>query len=161
MVVTVRDPGRGRAAGQEQQQTERSYLADLRAAFLQPAMFLLLLSASVRQLAGLSWANNNVNYFQVISVGPFLPANLLFQQYYPDQEVGFYWLTVCSILGGSVGVVSGGFITDRLQARLGLHSRLWVQSGIIVCQHLYIIKGLPKVNICSINAIFFQSIHRC
>jgi len=116
VLVTVRDPGRGQAAGQgEQQQAERSYLADLRDAFLQPAMFLLLLSASVRQLAGLSWANNNVNYFQ---------------QYYPDQEVGFYWLTVCSILGGSVGVVSGGFITDRLQARLGLHSRLWVQSGI-------------------------------
>ena len=151
MLVTVRDPGRGQAAGQgEQQQAERSYLADLRDAFLQPAMFLLLLSASVRQLAGLSWANNNVNYFQVsllstvhrtrsevdqdylVFCWTFSPScNLLFQQYYPDQEVGFYWLTVCSILGGSVGVVSGGFITDRLQARLGLHSRLWVQSGII------------------------------
>ena len=35
-------------------------------------MLLLLVSASVRQLAGLSWANNNVNYFE---------------QYYDDIKV--------------------------------------------------------------------------
>ena len=28
--------------------------------------------------------------------------------------------------------VVGGFITDKLQARFGLHSRLWVQSGFLV-----------------------------
>ena len=61
-------------------------------AFSQPSLLLLLLSASVRQLAGLSWANNNVNYFN---------------EYYKDITVDFYWLTVCSICGGAVGVVSG------------------------------------------------------
>ena len=28
--------------------------------------------------------------------------------------------------------VVGGFITDKLQARFGLHSRLWVQSGFLI-----------------------------
>ena len=27
---------------------------------------------------------------------------------------------------------AGGFITDKLQARFGLHSRLWVQSGFLI-----------------------------
>ena len=31
-----------------------------------------------------------------------------------------------------MGVVSGGFITDQLQKRFGLHSRLWVQSGFLI-----------------------------
>ena len=72
--------------------TVRAYLSSLLAAFSQPSLLLLLLAASVRQLAGLSWANNNVNYFN---------------QYYQDVTVDFYWLTVCSICGGAVGVVSG------------------------------------------------------
>ena len=70
----------------------RDYLSSLATAFSQPSLLLLLVSASVRQLAGLSWANNNVNYFK---------------QYYQDIQVDFYWLTVCSICGGAVGVVSG------------------------------------------------------
>ena len=70
----------------------RDYLSSLLAAFSQPSLLLLLLAASVRQLAGLSWANNNVNYFN---------------EYYKDTKVDFYWLTVCSICGGAVGVVSG------------------------------------------------------
>ena len=63
---------------------------------------MLIISAAVRQIAGLAWANNNVNYFE---------------QYFPDQTIGYYWITVCSICGGAVGVVSGGFITDKLQKR--------------------------------------------
>ena len=70
-------------------------------------------------------------------------------QYFPDKEIGYYWLTVCSVAAGGFGVVAGGYITDRLQARcghvslytrdtratrgrFGLHSRLWVQSGFLV-----------------------------
>jgi len=117
--VTVRDPRQKK----EEEKTEGkktaviSYLKDLRTAFCQPAMILLLVSASVRHLAGLSWAQNNVNYFK---------------EYYGDKKIGYYWLTVCSIFGGSVGVVSGGFITDILQKKFGLHSRLWVQSGFLL-----------------------------
>ena len=79
----------------------RDYLSSLATAFSQPSLLLLLVSASVRQLAGLSWANNNVNYFK---------------QYYQDIQVDFYWLTVCSICGGAVGVVSGNSNVTSLSA---------------------------------------------
>ena len=70
----------------------KELLGDLWTAFRQPTLILLVVSASLRQIAGLAWANNNVNYFN---------------QYYQDVTVDFYWLTVCSICGGAVGVVSG------------------------------------------------------
>ena len=116
--LTVREPRKKEKADKtEDKKTSMvSYLKDLRTAFCQPAMILLLVSASVRQLAGLSWAQNNVNYFE---------------EYYPDKDIDYYWLTVCSIVGGSFGVVSGGFITDVLQKKFGLHSRLWVQSAFL------------------------------
>ena len=44
-------------------------------------------------------------------------------QYFPDKEIGYYWLTVCSVAAGGFGVVAGGYITDRLQARCGHVSR--------------------------------------
>ena len=96
-MLVLRDP-RSAGKGEEEKQSEGwravagEYLKSLLSAFSQPSLLLLLLSASVRQLAGLSWANNNVNYFN---------------EYYKDVKVDFYWLTVCSICGGAVGVVSG------------------------------------------------------
>merc|ERR1711892_1584288 len=122
--LTVREPRKKENADKtEDKKTSMvSYLKDLRVAFCQPAMILLLVSASVRQLAGLSWAQNNVNYFE---------------EYYPDKDIDYYWLTVCSIVGGSVGVVSGGFITDILQKKFGLHSRLWVQSAFLTLALYY------------------------
>ena len=80
----------------------KELLGDLWTAFRQPTLILLVVSASVRQIAGLAWANNNVNYFT---------------QYFPDKEIAYYWLTVCSVFAGGFGVVSGGWITDRLQKR--------------------------------------------
>jgi len=94
----------------------KDLLRDLWTAFRQPTLILLVISASVRQIAGLAWANNNVNYFT---------------EYYPDKDIAYYWLTVCSVFAGGFGVVSGGWITDRLQKRFGLHSRLWVQSAFL------------------------------
>ena len=61
------------SVGEKAGNTRGNFLADLSTAFCQPTMVLLLLAASVRQLAGLSWANNNVNYFE---------------EYYADIKVG-------------------------------------------------------------------------
>ena len=33
-----------------------------------------------------------------------------------------------SVGGGSVGVLTGGYFSDRLVNRLGIHSRLWILS---------------------------------
>ena len=42
--------------------------SDLWTAFRQPTLLLLVLAASVRQIAGLAWANNNVNYFEQVTL---------------------------------------------------------------------------------------------
>jgi len=89
-----------------------SYLWKVVTALRQPGMLLLFLAASIRHTAGYAWAHNNVPYFS---------------NYHQGKEIG-YWLTVCTIGGGSVGVVGGGYLSDLAVTRLGLHSRLWLLS---------------------------------
>ena len=60
--------------------------------------------------AGLSWAFNTRSYFQ---------------QEYPEFDISL-WLLACSLGGGGFGVFFGGWLSDRLVQKLGLHSRLWV-----------------------------------
>jgi len=111
---TVKDPRSNSQEGDvaANKLSLKEYLLSLKTAFLQPAMIFLALAAIFRQLAGLSWANNNVNYFS---------------QYFPDTDIG-YWLFICSMVGGSSGVLMGGILTDIVQKYLGLHSRLWMQT---------------------------------
>merc|ERR1712241_417640 len=78
--------------------------------FFSPAMLLLLVAATFRQCAGFSWAYNTKPYFL---------------KYYPGFDIS-YWILACSIGGGSFGVFFGGFLSDRVVTKLGLHSRLWV-----------------------------------
>ena len=85
-------------------------------------MLLLFLAAAVRHTSGYSWANNNVNYFN---------------EYHEGKEIG-YWFTVCSIVGGSVGVFGGGFLSDLLVRKMGLHSRLWLLGAFTVGTNLLI-----------------------
>ena len=72
---------------------------------LQPFLFLFL-------SAGYAWAYNTQNYLN---------------EYYQDFNPGL-WLTSCSIFGGSFGVFVGGWISDQLVQKFGLHSRLWLLS---------------------------------
>jgi len=101
----------GKATGGSQWKKD-SYLRKVVTALSQPEMILLFLAASVRHTAGYSWAHNNVPYFS---------------NYHQGKEIG-YWLTVCTIGGGSVGVVGGGYLSDLAVTKLGLHSRLWLLS---------------------------------
>ena len=84
------------------------YLSKLWRSFTNPALGLLLIAAIARQTAGYSWAYNT---------RPF------FQSYHPTFSLG-YWILLASCLGGSFGVFAGGYFSDRLVTRLGLHSRL-------------------------------------
>jgi len=74
----------------------------------------LLVAATVRQTGGFCWAYN---------------TRLYFGKYYPefDDELG-WWIFADSLVGGSFGVFFGGFFSDRIVGKLGLHSRLWVLS---------------------------------
>ena len=77
-------------------------------------MMALLVAATVRQTGGFCWAYN---------------TRLYFGKYYPefDDELG-WWIFADSLVGGSFGVFFGGFFSDRIVGKLGLHSRLWVLS---------------------------------
>ena len=66
-------------------------------------------------LGGYCWAYNTRLYF-----GKFYPDF--------DSQLG-WWIFADSLVGGSFGVFFGGFFSDRIVAKLGLHSRLWVLSG--------------------------------
>ena len=72
----TRHTGAGEKAMEEDRKTAgdkvRELLRDLWTAFSQPTLILLVISASVRQIAGLAWANNNVNYFT---------------EYFPDKVI--------------------------------------------------------------------------
>lgn len=109
----------GKGQEEETEQKEKkswaAYFKALVQAFTQPEMLLLLAAAIFRHMAGLSWANNNVNFFN---------------EYHEGYDIG-YWLFACSIAGGSVGVIAGGIVTDLLKKRMGAHSRLWVQAAFL------------------------------
>ncbi|CAK8673998.1 uncharacterized protein LOC143468815 isoform X3 [Clavelina lepadiformis] len=75
-----------------------------------PAILMLLLAASVRHTASFCWAYNTQIYFNL---------------YYPEVDLGS-WMLLCSIVGGSIGIASGGIISDLVVSKYGINTRLWV-----------------------------------
>lgn len=63
--------------------------------------------------AGFSWAYNTQMYFLT---------------YYPDFNLGL-WVSGASIIGGSLGVAVGGYVSDRLVKRIGIKARVYVLAG--------------------------------
>jgi len=91
----------------------RTYIQKLMKSMTNPALLILLIAAMARHTAGLTWAYN---------------TRLYFQTYHPDFDLG-YWILLASVLGGSFGVFAGGYFSDRLVSKLGLHSRLWLLAA--------------------------------
>ncbi|CAL8091732.1 unnamed protein product [Orchesella dallaii] len=81
---------------------------------LQPAAILLGLGACLRHSAGYTWGYNSALYFQT---------------YFPNYSSASIWLTWITIGGGSLGVIFGGYVSDRLVSRLGIPSRALVLAG--------------------------------
>lgn len=52
-------------------------------------------------------------------------AQIYFSQYFPGEDVG-RWLSWIPLVGGSFGVLFGGFISDRVVKKRGLPARVWV-----------------------------------
>ena len=92
----TRNTGAGEKAMEEDRKTAgdkvRELLRDLWTAFSQPTLILLVISASVRQIAGLAWANNNVNYFT-----EYFPDKVLIYSY-TDHEFMIMMMTGHRIL---------------------------------------------------------------
>ena len=52
-------------------------------------------------------------------------AQLYNETYYPDSSSGLY-LCIATVIGGSVGLVMGGCVSDRIVAKFGIHARVWI-----------------------------------
>jgi len=90
--------------------TKPSYVGLVIKAFTSPVMIGLFVAASTRHTAGYAWAHNSVSYFH---------------DYHSGKEIGV-WFMITAISGGCLGVFSGGYLSDLLVTRLGVHSRLWL-----------------------------------
>nr|XP_026693449.1 protein spinster homolog 1-like isoform X2 [Ciona intestinalis]XP_026693450.1 protein spinster homolog 1-like isoform X2 [Ciona intestinalis]XP_026693451.1 protein spinster homolog 1-like isoform X2 [Ciona intestinalis] len=75
-----------------------------------PVILMLLVGACFRHSASFCWSYN---------------SQLYFDQYYPGTEVGLA-MSLTSIIGGTVGIVTGGILSDVLASRYGVRARLWV-----------------------------------
>ena len=82
--------------------------------FLRPSILLLWVASSIRNAAGYVWAYNTQLYFDGMGQTP--------------TEIGSY-MSWIPIVGGSFGVVFGGFISDRVVQRTGPHGRIWVLAA--------------------------------
>ena len=92
-----------------ERQASTSYTRLVVSSLTTPAIILLFFASAVRHTAGYAWAHNNVSYFQ---------------HYHEGKEIG-YWFILTPTLG-CVGVFAGGYISDLVVTRWGVHSRLWL-----------------------------------
>ncbi|XP_061722312.1 putative metabolite transport protein HI_1104 [Cydia pomonella] len=76
----------------------------------QPRIILLCIAASIRHCGGMCFAYN---------------ADLYYRDYFPDVDLG-WWLFAVTVGIGSVGVVVGGYVSDKFVAKLGVRSRVLV-----------------------------------
>ena len=88
-----------------------SYFSEVWKSLLNPSLLLLSVAGGVRQGAGLVWSYN---------------VKAFFTGYYcSSMDIGTY-LSWVPLVGGTLGAVLGGFISDRLVRRRGQVARLWV-----------------------------------
>lgn len=121
ILLTVREPRRQKPGSSvddndESESTQQSYLSvkeKLRRVitFMRPSIILLWVASSIRNAAGYVWAYNTQVYFDGLGQTP--------------AQIGSY-MSWIPIVGGSIGVVFGGFISDRVVQRTGPHGRIWV-----------------------------------
>ena len=79
--------------------------------YLQPSLLLLCVAGGLRQGGGLVWAYN---------------VKAFFNQYYCGRvNVGEY-LSWVPLVGGTLGAVLGGYVSDRLAKSRGTDARMWV-----------------------------------
>ena len=78
--------------------------------FLRPSLLLLCIAGAVRNAAGYVWAYSTQPYFD---------------KYFPDVKLK-KWMSWIPLVGGSLGVVIGGSLSDRVIKYRGLYARVWV-----------------------------------
>ncbi|MBN3288338.1 SPNS1 protein, partial [Polyodon spathula] len=117
VLITVKEPQRTQGTGERAHNANTpsslslsQRLSRILQPFLSPSLLLLCLAGSIRNAGGYVWAYN---------------AQIYFSQYFPVEDVG-RWLSWIPLVGGSFGVLFGGFISDRVVKKRGLPARIWV-----------------------------------
>ena len=104
-------------------------------AFLNPSLIAVCIAGGARQGAGLVFAYN---------IKPFVVNE------YCDEEVIGRFMSWVPLIGGTIGAVLGGYVSDKLKKRAGRSGRIWVliisQVSASVCLLLCIGKSLWKEN---------------
>ncbi|CAH1272329.1 SPNS2 [Branchiostoma lanceolatum] len=114
ILLTVKEPDRRKIVKEKDGKSyDLSPLRTLRAilrTLLSPSLIILIIAGTARNAAGYIWGNN---------------TQLFFDHYYKDSQVGF-WMSWVPVVGGCIGVLFGGFISDRVVKRVGPQGRIWV-----------------------------------
>ncbi|XP_037076088.1 protein spinster homolog 1-like isoform X2 [Pollicipes pollicipes] len=115
MLLTVKEPQRTGISAASQaasaQLTPAQKLPVMVRLFFRPSLFLLCLAGAIRNAAGYVWSYSTQNYFEGIGQ--------------TSTQIGSY-MSWIPLVAGSIGVVFGGFISDRVVSRVGPHGRVWV-----------------------------------
>jgi len=92
--------------------------------FFTPSVLVLCFASCVRQIAGFSWSYNSKLYHDT---------------YYPDFDIGLY-LFFTSVIGGSVGMIVGGAVSDGIVKKVGVQARAWVLAVSQVISSMFHVK---------------------
>lgn len=106
--TTLKEPTR-QAIGEENANQNKKKIS-LWKVLLQPRVLMLAFAASIRHSGGMTFAYN---------------ADLYYNIYFPDVDLG-WWLFIVTIGIGSIGVVVGGVVSDKIVAKMGIKSRVAV-----------------------------------
>ncbi|KAJ8300638.1 hypothetical protein KUTeg_022157 [Tegillarca granosa] len=113
ILTTLKEPERQKKP-EEKKETQVegcSRFARILKKFLNPSLILLCIAGSIRNASGYVFGNNSQVYFQ--SIGQ------------TKDQIGEY-MSWIPIVGGSLSVTLGGFISDRVVKRLGMYARVIV-----------------------------------
>ncbi|XP_055380423.1 putative metabolite transport protein HI_1104 [Condylostylus longicornis] len=104
--TTIKEPER-KSIGENENNKDSETNVSLVKVLLQPRMVLLMIAASIRHSGGMTFAYN---------------ADLYYNQYFPDADLG-WWLFAVTIGIGGIGVVVGGIVSDKIVSKMGIRSR--------------------------------------
>ncbi|XP_050414954.1 protein spinster homolog 1 [Patella vulgata] len=127
MLITVKEPVRGnmRATASDKQTavTENvstgTKILNVARPFFRPSLLLLCIAGSVRNSGGYVWAYNTQPYFNALGTSLGKTSDET------SEMVGSY-MSWIPLVGGSIGVFVGGFISDRVVKKRGLYARIIV-----------------------------------
>lgn len=127
ILISVREPKRTKntkvdtdKADQDTKPSFKRRLSLLIKTFLFPGMFMLCIAGGIRNAGGYVWAYNTELFFQA--------------QDLTNAQISHY-MSWIPLVGGSLGAIFGGFISDLLVKNRSSYVRIWV---LIVSQVSYL-----------------------